>query len=204
MNTKLFLRIFEFFTSKKKQKSVIIIFVGDLVLETLENKYDDWIEKCNLLYIHTDMRQLRLYEKYEKLKCLYIGDSAQNNCGKREFESGKTYARNHKELIRTQINKYKFNKIIIISTLRFSSACGISTELYTGLVQPNYMTYFIGIKPFLFDGINSLNNYYKATIDLETHNNEHVVLIDSMNDTANASFLTSITDKIAELVDSQL
>lgn len=204
MKTNLFTRLFEFFTNKKRKKDVIIIFVGDLVLETLQNKYREWIEKCDMLYIHTDMSQVQMYEKYESLICLYVGDSTENNCGKRDFESGKPYATNHKELIFSQINKHKYRKIILISTLRFSSACGVSTELYAELFQQNYKTYFIGIKPFLFEGVNSLSNYDKATTELSKYNLEQIVLIDSNNDSNRLSFPTSITDKIAELVDYQL
>lgn len=204
MKTNLFIRLFEFFANIRSQKNVNIIFIGDLVLETLHTNYSKWIKECDMLYIHTDMSQVQMYEKYEKLKCQYVGDSTENNCGKRDFESGRTYAKNHKKLIFGEINKQKYRKIILISTLRYSSACGISTELYIELVQKKLKTYFIGIKPFTFEGVNSLSNYEKATSEITKYNPEHTIFIDPNDDSNKLSFPTDITGRIAELVDKQM
>jgi len=96
-------------------------------LESLQKTYKEWIRKSEMIYIHTDMSQLQMYENYDKLKKLFVGDSAENNCGKRDFESGKMYASKNKNRILQSISNHKSRKIIVISTLRYSSACGIST-----------------------------------------------------------------------------
>ena len=204
MKTNLFTRLLNFITYKLKRKSTVIVFVGDLVLESLEKTYEKWIKKSELIYIHTDMSQLQMYKNYDKLKFLFIGDSAVNNCGKRDFESGKTYASKNKNRILESISNYRSRKIIVISTLRYSSACGISTELYTELIKRNMNTYFIGIKPFSFEGLNALTNFDKANLELMKYYPEHVDLVDSNLESNNLDFPSSITGKIIELVDKHL
>ena len=164
MKTNLFTRLLNFITYKLKRKSTVIVFVGDLVLESLEKTYEKWIRKSEMIYIHTDMSQFQMYENYDKLKFLFVGDSAENNCGKRDFKSGKMYASKNKNRILESISNYRSRKIIIISTLRYSSACGISTELFTEFINHNTNTYFIGIKPFSFEGINALTNFDNANL----------------------------------------
>ncbi len=129
MKLNLFIRFFHFLFNKKKYKPVLIVFVGDLVLETLHTHYRKWIKKCDMCYIHTDMGQLPLYQQYAELKCLYIGNITKNDCGKRDFESGRQYFMEAKEAIRNLLNVNKYDKIVLISALRYSSACGISPSL---------------------------------------------------------------------------
>ncbi len=204
MKTNLFTRLINFITDKLKSKSTVIVFVGDLVLESLQKTYKEWIRKSEMIYIHTDMSQLQMYENYDKLKKLFVGDSAENNCGKRDFESGKMYASKNKNRILQSISNHKSRKIIVISTLRYSSACGISTELFTEFINHNMNTYFIGIKPFSFEGLNALNNFDKANLVLKKYYPEHVDLIDSNLESKKSDFPGSITVKIIELVDKHL
>jgi len=65
MKTNLFNRLIVFITCKLKRKSTVIEFVGDLVLESLQITYKEWIKKSELIYIHTDMSQLKMYENYD-------------------------------------------------------------------------------------------------------------------------------------------
>ena len=204
MKPNLFARLINFITDKLKRKSTVIVFVGDLVLESLQKTYKDWIRKSEMIYIHTDMSQLQMYENYDKLKFLFVGDSAENNCGKRDFESGKMYASKNKNRILESISNYRSRKIIIISTLRYSSACGISTELFTEFINHNTNTYFIGIKLFSFEGINALTNFEKANIELIKNYPERIDLIDSNLESNKSDFPGGITGKIIELVDKHL
>lgn len=204
MKTNLFTRLINFITDKLKRKSTVIVFVGDLVLESLQKTYKEWIRKSELIYIHTDMSQLQMYENYDKMKLLFVGDSAENNCGKRDFESGKMYALKNKNRILESISNYRSRKIIVISTLRYSSACGISTELYIEFINHNTNTYFIGIKPFSFEGLNALTNFEKANIELIKNYPERVDLIDSNLESNKSDFPGGITGKIIELVDKHL
>lgn len=204
MKTIIFTRLLSLLTGKIAGKSITIVFVGDLVLETLQQKYSEWVRKCEMIYIHTDMKQLKIYENYSKLKFLYVGDKTKNSCGKRDFESGVLYAFENKKRILGSLSNTKNGNIIIISTLRYSSACGISTELYKELFQNNTNTYFIGIKPFTFEGVNALTNFNKAYYELNKFNPELVKFIDSNYESDNSDFPANITKKIIELVDKQL
>lgn len=204
MKTNFFAQLINFITDKLNRKSTVIVFVGDLVLESLQKTYEKWIKKSELIYIHTDMSQLQMYKNYDKLKFLFVGDSAENNCGKRDFESGKMYASKNKNRILESISNYRSRKIIIISTLRYSSACGISTELFTEFINHNTNTYFIGIKPFSFEGLNALTNFEKANIELIKNYPERIDLIDSNLESNKSDFPISITGKIIELVDKHL
>jgi cell division GTPase FtsZ len=186
------------------QKPVLVIFIGDLVLETLHNKYREWTRKSDLLYIHTDMSQVKMYEKFKKLKSLYVGDTTKNNCGKRDFDNGRAYAEKHDDQIFSEIDNRKYRKIVVVSTLKYSSACGISTELYARLIQKCYDIFFIGIKPFIFEGINSFNNYEKAIKILSINNFKNIDLIDPNDESNNLSFPSGIIGTIINLIDKQL
>ena len=52
MKPNLFARLINFITDKLKRKSTVIVFVGDLVLESLQKTYKDWIRKSEMIYIH--------------------------------------------------------------------------------------------------------------------------------------------------------
>ena len=204
MQLNLFIRFFHFLFNKKKYKPVLIVFVGDLVLETLHTHYRKWIKKCDLCYIHTDMGQLPLYKQYASLKCLYIGNITKNDCGKRDFDSGRKYFEDAKESIRNLLNPNKYNKIILISALRYSSACGISTELFIELKQSMNDVHFIGLKPLFLDGPNAINNFNQALSMINSINSDKIILIGPNAFPANMNFTDFITNKIAELVDKQI
>lgn len=201
MKHNLFFRLFHFLFDKKQHKPVLIVFVGDLVLETLHENYRKWTKKCEMCYIHTDMGQLPLYQQYEKLNCLYIGNVTKNHCGERDFESGRRYFLEAKEAIYKLICPEKYNKIVLVSTLRYSSACGISTELYVELSKRIDNLHFIGIKPLLFEGVKAINNFEDAMKEIDA---EKLTLIDPNSMSKEMNFTTFITSKIAELVNKQL
>ena len=164
-----------------RPKKVLLIFVGDLVLECLNDKYDTWKKECDMLFIHTDMSQSKMYQRYKKLKHLYIGDDDfRNTCGKREFEEGKNYVDKNYNRIIKEIRKHKKGKIVLISTLRYSSACGITASLFSSLHGKGYQSYVIGIKPFAFEGKPAYENYSKAIEALNFENN-NITIIDSDN-----------------------
>ncbi len=175
MKHNLFFRLFHFLFDKKQHNPILIVFVGDLVLETLHENYRKWTKKCEMCYIHTDMGQLQLYQQYEKLNCLYIGNVTKNHCGERDFESGRT--------------------------LRYSSACGISTELYVELSKRIDNLHFIGIKPLLFEGVKAINNFEDAMKVIDA---EKLTLIDPNSMSKEMNFTTFITSKIVDLVNKQL
>jgi hypothetical protein len=155
-------------------------------------------------YLHTDMGQLPLYEQYKRLKCMYIGNVLKNHCGERDFESGRTYFREAKEVIFNFLVPEKYNKIIIVTTLRFSSACGISTELFAELQQNVDNLQLIGIKPLQFEGMKALNNFEKAINLIGPDNDDKVCLIDPNTMPEERNLTDYITGKIAELIDNQL
>ncbi len=155
-------------------------------------------------HLHTDMGQLPLYEQYKKLKCLYIGNVLKNHCGERDFESGRTYFGEAKDLIFKFLVPEKYNKIIIVTTLRFSSACGISTELFTALRQNVDKLQLIGIKPLQFEGVKALNNFEKAINLINPENDDKVSLIDPNSIPEEKSITDYITGEIAKLIDNQL
>ena len=201
MKHNLFFRLFHFLFDKKQHNPILIVFVGDLVLETLHENYRKWTKKCEMCYIHTDMGQLQLYQQYEKLNCLYIGNVTKNHCGERDFESGRRYFLEAKEAIYKLICPEKYNKIVLVSTLRYSSACGISTELYIELSKRIDNLHFIGIKPLLFEGVKAINNFEKAMKVIEA---EKLTLIDPNSMSKEMNFTTFVTDKIVELVNNRL
>ncbi len=201
MKHNLFFRLFHFLFDKKQHNPILIVFVGDLVLETLHENYRKWTKKCEMCYIHTDMGQLQLYQQYEKLNCLYIGNVTKNHCGERDFESGRKYFREAQEAINNQICPEKYNKIVLVSTLRYSSACGISTELYVELSKRIDNLHFIGIKPLLFEGVKAINNFEDAMKVIDA---EKLTLIDPNSMSKEMNFTTFITSKIVDLVNKQL
>lgn len=201
MITRIFRLLFGCLSFKRRHDSVLLIFVGDLVLETLHENYRKWKKKCEMCYIHTDMGQLSLYQQYEKLNCLYIGNVAKNHCGERDFESGRKYFREAQEAIYNQIRPERYNKIVLVSTLRYSSACGISTELYVELSKKIENLHFIGIKPLLFEGVKAINNFEEAIKVIDA---EKLTLIDPNSMPKEMNFTGFITTRIAELVNMQL
>ncbi|MBP9017850.1 MAG: hypothetical protein KBG17_08945 [Paludibacteraceae bacterium] len=201
MKHNLFFRLFHFLFDKKQHNPILIVFVGDLVLETLHENYRKWTKKCEMCYIHTDMGQLQLYQQYEKLNCLYIGNVTKNHCGERDFESGRRYFLEAKEAIYKLICPEKYNKIVLVSTLRYSSACGISTELYVELSKRIDNLHFIGIKPLLFEGVKAINNFEDAMKVIDA---EKLTLIDPNSMSKEMNFTTFITSKIVDLVNKQL
>ncbi len=201
MKLNLFFRLFHFLFDKKQHKPLLIVFVGDLVLETLHENYRKWTKKCEMCYIHTDMGQLPLYQQYEKLNCLYIGNVTKNHCGERDFESGRRYFLEAKEAIYKLICPEKYNKVVLVSTFRYSSACGISTELYVELSKRIDNLHFIGIKPLLFEGVKAINNFEDAIKVIDA---EKLTLIDPNSMSKEMNFTTYATGKIVELVYNRL
>lgn len=201
MKHNLFFRLFHFLFDKKQHNPILIVFVGDLVLETLHENYRKWTKKCEMCYIHTDMGQLQLYQQYEKLNCLYIGNVTKNHCGERDFESGRRYFLEAKEAIYKLICPEKYNKIVLVSTLRYSSACGISTELYIELSKRIDNLHFIGIKPLLFEGVKAINNFEVAMKVIDA---EKLALIDPNSMSKEMNFTAFVTSKIVELVNNRL
>lgn len=201
MITHIFRLLFGWISFKRRHDSVLLIFVGDLVLETLHENYRKWIKKCEMCYFHTDMGQLSLYQQYEKLNCLYIGNVTKNHCGERDFESGRRYFTEAKEAILNLITPEKYNKIVLVSTLRYSSACGISTELYVELSKRIDNLHFIGVKPLLFEGVKAINNFEEAMKVIDA---EKLTLIDPNSMSKEMNFTTFVTDKIVELVNNRL
>lgn len=204
MKYNLFFRLFYSLFDKKQHKPILIVFVGDLVLETLHVNYLKWTKKCEMCYIHTDMGQLPLYQQYEKLNCLYIGNVTKNHCGERDFESGRKYFREAQKAIYKKIRPERYNKIVLVSTLRYSSACGISTELYVELSKRIENLYFIGIKPLMFEGMKALNNFEQAINVINPMNDDKLTLIDPNSVPKEMNFMGFITTKIANLVNMQL
>ena len=201
MKHNLFFRLFHFLFDKKQHNPILIVFVGDLVLETLHENYRKWTKKCEMCYIHTDMGQLQLYQQYEKLNCLYIGNVTKNHCGERDFESGRRYFLEAKEAIYKLICPEKYNKIVLVSTLRYSSDCGISTELYIELSKRIDNLHFIGIKPLLFEGVKAINNFEVAMKVIDA---EKLALIDPNSMSKEMNFTAFVTSKIVELVNNRL
>ena len=201
MKYNLFFRLFYSLFDRKQHKTILLIFVGDLVLETLHENYRKWKKKCEMCYIHTDMGQLPLYQQYEKLNCLYIGNVTKNHCGERDFQSGRKYFRDAQEAIFNQIHPERYNKIVLVSTLRYSSACGISTELYVELSKRIDNLHFIGVKPLLFEGVKAINNLEEAIKVIDA---EKLTLIDPNSMSKEMNFTTFVTGKIVELVNNLL
>jgi len=150
------------------------------------------------------MGQLPLYQQYEKLNCLYIGNATKNHCGERDFESGRKYFREAQEAIYNQIRPERYNKIVLVSTLRYSSACGISTELFVELKQSVDAVSFIGVKPLMFEGVKALNNFEQAINVINPMNDDKLTLIDPNSMPKEMNFTGFITTRIAELVNMQL
>ena len=201
MITRIFRLLFSWLSFKRRHDSVLLIFVGDLVLETLHENYRKWTKKCEMCYIHTDMGQLPLYQQYEKLNCLYIGNVTKNHCGERDFESGRKYFREAQKVIYKKIRPERYNKIVLVSTLRYSSACGISTELYIELSKRIDNLHFIGIKPLLFEGVKAINNFEVAMKVIDA---EKLALIDPNSMSKEMNFTAFVTSKIVELVNNRL
>ncbi len=184
-----------------RPKKVLLIFVGDLVLECLNDKYDTWKKECDMLFIHTDMNQSKMYLRFKKLKHLYIGDDDfRNTCGKREFEEGESYVDKNSDKILKELNKHKKKKIILISTLRYSSACGITASLFSSLHGKGYQSYVIGIKPFAFEGKPAYENYSKAIEALNFENN-NITIIDSDNLKNDNSVVSGLLFRLANTVE---
>lgn len=191
------------FTYKLRSKDILLVFVGDLVMETLENKYKYWRKKCDLMYLHTDNNQAQLYSKYSDVKMLYIGDvGVENHCGRREFEDGVNYFQAGKELVFKEIKTPK--KTVIVSSLRYSSACGISAGLFADLCRKNLNVSFIGIKPFGFEGKCAANNYSKATELMNQAGCNNVAIIDPNNQKAEIKIMFYIKNKLIELVEKEI
>jgi|GEM_PF-66570 len=72
--------------------------------------YKEWIKKSELIFIHTDMSQLKMYENYDKLKFLYVSvnDKKANN----RYRFSENYCKLTKTnyLIYMEINGIKFKK----------------------------------------------------------------------------------------------
>ena len=184
-----------------RPKKVLLIFVGDLVLECLNESYDKWRKECEMLFIHTDMSQSKMYHRLKKLKHLYIGDDDfRNTCGKREFEEGKNYVDKNYNRIIKEIRKHKKGKIVLISTLRYSSACGITASLFSSLHGKGYQSYVIGIKPFAFEGKPAYENYSKAIEALNFENN-NITIIDSDNLKNDNSVVSGLLFRLANTVE---
>ena len=184
-----------------RPKKVLLIFVGDLVLECLNDKYDTWKKECDMLFIHTDMSQSKMYQRYKKLKHLYIGDKEyRNTCGKREFEEGESYVDKNSDKILKELNKHKKKKIILISTLRYSSACGITASLFSSLHGKGYDSSVIGIKPFAFEGKSAFENYNKAIEEMNFENN-NITIIVSDNQRNDNKVVSDILFRLANTVE---
>ena len=187
-----------------RPKKVLLIFVGDLVLECLNDKYDTWKKECDMLFIHTDMNQSKMYLRFKKLKHLYIGDDDfRNTCGKREFEEGKSYVYKNYDKILKELNKHKKKKIILISTLRYSSACGISVSLFSELCMKGFQVSIIGIKPFKFEGIRAECNFYKAMKEIRNFQN-NIEIIETEVDRQEHCIISFIINKIMETIDAKI
>ena len=184
-----------------RPKKVLLIFVGDLVLECLNDKYDTWKKECDMLFIHTDMSQSKMYLRFKKLKHLYIGDDDfRNTCGKREFEEGESYVDKNSDKILKELNKHKKKKIILISTLRYSSACGITASLFSSLHGKGYDASVVGIKPFTFEGKSAFENYNKAIEEMNFENN-NITIIVSDNQRNDNKVVSDILFRLANTVE---
>ncbi|GEM_PF-2875916 len=201
-------RIYAFITGlfslKSRRKQILLIFVGDLVLETLHTKYEEWNKQCNLLLLHTDLNLSLKYKEFVEMNNLYIGDNETNSCGKRGFEDGINYAKTNSKLIFKGINKYRNNKVILISTLRYSSASGITSELYTQLTQNNYKTVVVGIKPLKFEGVNALSNCEKAVEMMNTVNSQGFIIIDPNTEMKDLNLVAFVVNKLSALIDNEI
>jgi len=187
-----------------RPKKVLLIFVGDLVLECLNDKYDTWRKECDMLFIHTDMSQAKMYQRFKKLKHLYIGDDDfRNTCGKREFEEGESYVDKNSDKILKELNKHKKKKIILISTLRYSSACGITTSLFSYLHDKGYYASVIGIKPFAFEGKSAFENYNKA-IEVMDLWKDKITIIEPCDKSYNSFFISQILNTIIDSINNTI
>jgi len=192
------------FSFKSRRKHILLVFVGDLVLETLHTKYEEWNKLCNLLFLHTDKNLALKYKEFVELTNLYIGDNETNSCGKREFEDGINYAKTNSKQIFKEINRYRNNKVILISTLRYSSASGITSELYNQLTQNNYKTVVLCIKPLKFEGVYALNNYEKAVEMMNNLNSEGLIIIDPNTEMKDLNLVPFVVNKLSALIDNEI
>ena len=192
------------FSFKSRRKKILLIFVGDLVLETLYTKYEEWKKQCNLIFIHTDKNLALKYKEFVELTDLYIGENETNSCGNRGFEDGINYAKANSKQIFKEINSYRNNKVLLISTLRYSSACGITSETYTQLNQNKYKTVVLGIKPLKFEGVNALSNCEKAVEMMNTINSDGLIIIDPNTEMMDLNLVPFIVNKMSALIDYEI
>ena len=186
-------------------KKVLLIFVGDLVLECLNEKYNTWRKECDMLFIHTDMSQSKMYQRFNKLKHLYIGDKDyRNTCGKREFDEGKNYVDKNYNRIIKEVRKYKNGKIVLISTLRYSSACGIAASLFSELCMIGFQVSITGVKPFKFEGIRAEHNFSKAMEMMSSNCSNNIDIIETEIDSQENNIISFIINKIIETIDAKI
>jgi len=188
-----------------RPKKVLLIFVGDLVLESLNEKYDKWRKECDMLFIHTDMSQSIMYQRFKKLEHLYIGDDDfRNTCGKREFEEGRSYVEKNFDKIFNKVRKYKKGKILLISTLRYSSACGITASIFSELCMTGFQVSIIGVKPFKFEGIRAVHNFSKAMEVMRRNCQNNIEIIETEIDSKEYIIISFIINKIIETIDTKI
>lgn len=147
---------------RKNQRELLLIFIGDLGTNVLNQIYLKKNDDLHVLAINTDVAHLSNNVNIDDSLKLFIGDKTEHSCGKRDFESGVEYVMQKKRLLKRTIRKYPAKEIILIGGLRFSSASGVIAGLSKILKCSRYKTTAIVSTPFTTEGQNAFINSSKA------------------------------------------
>jgi cell division GTPase FtsZ len=160
-------RIFSF---NKMKKEFLLIFIGDLGTNVLNDLYCNNREANHYLAISTDFAHLTNNVKIADDLKIFIGDKTDNSCGKRDFDSGLEYVKQHKCLLSGKIRKFRTNKIVLVAGLRYSSASGVIAGLSQLLRKSREEIHAVVSTPFAAEGENAHINTTKALEIIKTNN----------------------------------
>jgi cell division GTPase FtsZ len=122
------------------------------------------------LAINTDLAHLTNNVKIANELKIFIGDKTDNSCGRRDFDSGLEYVKQHKCLLRGKIRQFRTNKIVLVAGLRYSSASGVIAGLSQLVRNSRKEIYSIVSTPFDAEGENAKENSIKA-LEILINNN---------------------------------
>lgn len=186
----------------KPDDKPLLIFIGDLGTNVLNDLYCNNREANHYLAISTDFAHLTNNVKIADDLKIFIGDKTDNSCGKRDFDSGLEYVKQNKGIIKRNIRKFRTSKIFLVAGLRFSSASGVIAGISQLLKRSSKEIYAVVSTPFAAEGENAFLNSTKALNVLSVDLNELVTFSceDVMKKVESNALIKSIDDEFMKLL----